>query len=283
MPEHRVRRGDRFQIVSTGSVATRMRPRISVTYDDGRTRDFTIDHTSAADRSFANNVLGGLVEAPGRVSRATIVAITGVKRGRTYAEVVTLNSNLEVMDLLMADYVGSQMNVQLDQVNNSGPGGGNGFIHNRVIADDIAPVNIEHTLGETNNLRRIDGFIWYYHCSSDVASRALRATVRDLGDGLPTGMTSGSNTTIKNYPSAGTLTLTANEEGVIYVNAVTGKSYAASLDNGALTIEDITTEPDPFPYWASEGDVGELFFLHANEEAADRETIYIIEEDWIYV
>ncbi len=158
---------------------------------------------------------------------------------------------------------------------------GPGFVHNNRIANDIAPADIEHTLGVANALRRIDGFIWYYHCSSDVASRALRATLRDVGDGLPTGMTSGINTSIKNYPSAGVLTLTANEEGVIYVNAATGKSFAASLDNSALTIEDITTEPDPFPYWAQPSDVGELFFLHANEESADRETIYIIEEEWI--
>ncbi len=56
-----------------------------------------------------------------------------------------------------------------------------------------------------------------------------------------------------------------------------------SNDKGARTIEDTTTEPIPFPYWAQESDVGEIFFDVESAQAADRHSIYIIREEWIYI
>lgn len=158
---------------------------------------------------------------------------------------------------------------------------GRGFKENRELANDVVPADIEVTLATNNALRRIDGFVWYWHCSSDVASRVARVSLRDMGNGLPTGMTSGANTSVKLWPSAAALTLTANEEGMIYVNAAEGKSFAASLDNGTLTIEDITTQPDPFPYWAQESDVAELFFDVSVAQPADRHSVYLFQEEWI--
>ncbi len=284
MTEHRVLPNDRFQLVSTSSEVQTLFARVLVRHDDGTVRRFRMGARVTNATRAPQTRLFGLVTKPGVVERAQVIAKAPAKRGRTYVELAVKDDEEDAtQDLLLQDYVAANLQPSLNRFHEAGPGGGTGFKNNRPIADDIAPATITHTLGETNHLRRIDGFIWYYHCSGDVASRALRATVRDLGDGLPTGMTSGIRTSIKNYPSAGVLTLTANEEGVIYVNAATGKSFAASIDDSALTIEDITTQPDPFPYWSGEGDVGELFFLLANEEAADRHTIYIIEEDWIYV
>ncbi len=42
--------------------------------------------------------------------------------------------------------------------------------------------------------------------------------------------------------------------------------------------------PEPrFPYWASEADVGEFFFDVTLAEAADRHSIYILQEEWVDV
>ncbi len=159
-----------------------------------------------------------------------------------------------------------------------GPGGGNGFRKPRAIADDIAPADIQEPLAANNAMRRIDGFIWYYHCSGDVATRTLQASVRDLGDGLPTGMTSGVNTLAQLWPTTGTLSLIADQEGTMVVN---NAGFAVTIDTGTATWENNSTQPNPFPYWANENDVGEFFWEVANEEAADRHSIYILQEEWI--
>jgi len=281
---HRVKALDRFQLVSTSSEVQTLFPRVVVRYDDGSISEtFTTTRETNATRA-SQTKLFGTVRGDGVVERATVASKTAAKRGRTYVELFTKDGQEDAnQDVLLTDYIASALQPSLGRFRESGPGGGTGFKDNRAIADDIAPVNIEHTFGETNLLRRIDGFIWYYHASSDVATRTLRVTMRDMGDGLPTGMTSGANTTAAAWPSAGALSLTGDQEGMIYVNAVTGKSFAVSVDNGTGTIENITTAPDPFPYWAGEADVGELVFTLVDEEGADRHTIYIIEEDWIYI
>ncbi len=163
---------------------------------------------------------------------------------------------------------------------NEGSREGPGFHHSRAIAEDQTPVDIEMDLEIGNQIRRIDGFVWYYHCSGDMADRTIQASLRDPGNGLPTGMTSGANTTVKLWP---TVTLSANQEGYVYVNAVSGKSFSAIGDDGSLTIADITTAPDPFPYWADESERGELFFNVQLAEVADRHSIYLFEEVWMDV
>ncbi len=191
-----------------------------------------------------------------------------------------VDSNERVQDILGRDYLHPNNQVVLDVFNDTGPGGGNGFIQKRPIADDVAPVDIQASIAATNRIRRIDGFIWYYHCSGDVATRTLRASIRDLGDGLPTGFTSGGNSLAQLWPSAAALSLTANQEGMMVVNG-NGQTFAVTSDTGTATWESPVTAPLPFPYWAGEGDVGEFFFDVSAEEAADRHSIYIIQEEWI--
>ncbi len=283
MGEHRIQLGDNFRITSNSSAALTARARVLVEFDNGRLRQFSSKHTTNADRSKATNRFGNM-EADGRVVRAGLFAIspTTLSRGQSYLSLSVHDRNLDQQDILCQDYMYGLNDLALDRLVGPGPGDGSGFKQNRVIANSIAPADLEHTFGISNTLRRIDGFIWYYNCSGDVASRTLRASLRNLGDGLPVGYNTGLTTSsMKFWPSAGVMTLTADQEGLIYVNAATGKSFAVVNVNGAQTIEDITTDPDPFPYWAQENDVGELFFDVTDEEAADRHTIYIIEETWL--
>ncbi len=277
---HRVRAGDRFQVIGKASTVFEMEARVTVEFDDGRLRDYRRALTTVADRVARANNFGADIEADGRVVRAIIANKTaGVSRGRVRGVITTLDSNLRTIDVLLDDYV--EAGGRLGRFTDTGPGGGNGFKENRVIADDVAPADIEETLAATNALRRIDGFIWYYHCSGDVADRTLRAFFRSVGDGLPTGMTEGSNTIVGRWPTASVLTLSANQEGLIYVNASEGKSYSINVDNGAFVKESTSTQADAFPYWAQENDVGEIFFDVTDEEAADRHSIYIIQEEWL--
>ncbi len=283
MTEHRVLENDRFQLVSTSSKALTLFARVVVRYDNGVVRRFQMTRVTNASR-IQQTRLFGLVELPGVVERAQVVSLEESKRGQCYVELSTKDDmSDEIQDLLCQDYIANGLQPSLNRFNESGPGGGTGFKQNSAIVSNATPVDIEHTLAATNALRRIDGFIWYYHANVEVATRTLRVSLRDLGNGLPTGMTSGAKTTVKSWPSAGVLTLTANEEGLIYVNAVEGKSFAVSLDDGAATIEDITTNPDPFPYWAQESEVGELFFDVESADFGDRHSIYVIREEWIYI
>ncbi len=235
-------------------------------------RTFTANRTSQLDPL-------SLVDVPknGWIVDAHLDLGGAIKRGQVYAIGFVLRggNNRALMKGYLYDYGPIPLGVFVEPLD------GPGYRGPLAIADNIAPVDIQHTLGIADARRRIDGFAWYYHCSGDVADRTLRASMRDMGSGLPTGMTSGDNTTVKAWPSAGVLTLSANQEGFIYVNANTGKSFAASVDNGVITVENITTDPDPFPYWAQEDDVAEIFFNVTLAEAADRHSIYIFQEEWI--
>lgn len=162
-----------------------------------------------------------------------------------------------------------------------GPSGGPGNPRYRTIADDIAPADITTTLAVTNAFTRIDGFIWYYHCSGDVADRTLRALLRDVGTGLPTGMTSGINTTPRAWPNSAVLTLSANEEGMIYSSGIARPAYSAIRDDGSITIENNASAPTPFPLWVRADDIASIFFDVSLEEASDRHSIFLIQESWL--
>lgn len=286
MPHHRVRIGDKFQVIGVSSVANEMRARVTVQFDNGHLRQFSRTLLTSADRALSVGTFSGAgMEDDGEVVRAVVAGVTqGIKRGQTAVELLTLNNNFETVDNLLQDYLHAGNNPPLDRTRDFGPGGGNGFIQKRAIADNVTPVDIEHTLGISNALRRIDGFIWYYHRDGTVDDVTLRVSARDFGDGLPTGMTSGGNTLMQLWPTAAVTTLSANQEGTIYVSAQDGSRISISLDNGTRIVEDTSVAaPLPFPYWAGEGDVGELFFDVGNAQAADRHSIYIIEEEWINV
>ncbi len=279
-----VQAGDQLRLLYTAAVAPNsitgvvtMRNMSGTTYTD----------VTAVEANFTTGraqtvKTGGRAPFNGIVVDAQITGSGLPAHGQFFANLEFFRSN--VPRVLVRGYISPNEVPVLGTLVNPGPEGGAGLKENRVIVSDAAPADIQATLAQSNALRRVDGFIWYYHCSSDVASRTLRVTFRDPGDGLPTGMTSGANTTAATWPSAAVLTLTANEEGMIYVNAAEGKiGFAISVDNGSSTFENPTTNPDPVPYWVHESDTAELFFDVTDEEAADRHTIYIIQEEWLQV
>lgn len=282
MAEQRIRQGDFFQVVSVSSLSITLSVLVIVDFDNGRQREYRTTLETSGARAGASKTFGN-IEGPGNVTRAVAVVEQGApQRGEVFVLLRVRDRNTTTVGELFSDYIYGNHVPAFPHVTGPGPGDGAGFIKPRAVADDIAPADIQETLSAQNTLRRIDGFIWYYHASGDVADRQLRVTVRDLGVGLPTGMTSGTLTTAQIWPSAGVLTLSANQEGMMLVSATMGNSFAVTGDNGTRVFEDVSVaQPLPFPYWANKADVGEFFFDVTDEEAADRHTIYILQEEWI--
>ncbi len=271
----RIFRDDQILLRTFSRTATQVSGSATVIYDDGQIAHFPLQLTT---------VIGSIVQdtSPKAAKDGWVVGVhvgAATRRGRLWAEVRIGSSAVfgNNRQWLCYGYLYAERNLTMGVFDSMV--GGVGFKSNRAVADDIAPVDIQESLAITNTLRRIDGFIWYYHCSSDVADRTLRASLRDLGDGLPTGMTSGGNTLAQLWPSAAVLTLSANQEGTIIVK----DQFAVSVDTGTPTFEDPSSRPNPFPYWAQSNDTGEFFFDVTDEEAADRHSIYIIEEEWIQI
>ncbi len=283
----RIRQGDDLLLSIASSVALGVEATAEILGDDGLDYSLHIPRVvSAATRATENFESAGKSPVNGFINAAYVGYSPGVgvtpQRGQTLAVLQIRRGGSKIYTELSKGYLDPLSALPLGQLEIPSRVPGTGFYHNKALADNIQPADIEHTFGIANTVRRIDGFVWWFHASSDVTDRTLRVSMRDMGDGLPTGLTSGGNSTTKRWPSAGVLTLSADQEGLIYVNAADGKSFAASVDTGAVpTIEDITTQPDPLPYWAQADDVGELFFDVANVSGNDRHSIYIIEEEWV--
>ncbi len=114
---------DQFQLVATASVATTMIARIVVQFDSGRIRQFNHTLVSASDRTVTSENFGH-VEENGYVVRATVAAITAVKRGQTFVELATIDTNERTQDILSRDYLHSNNQLTLDVLRNSLEGRG---------------------------------------------------------------------------------------------------------------------------------------------------------------
>ncbi len=276
----RILRDDQF---SLRTIASRsdiiIRASITVMYDDGSTGIFPLQASSVISANSGDDSTG--MAKDGWIIAVNVQSTGTVGRGELWCAIRNGSKNVFAnnRNWLCYGYVYSEHNLTLGFYDESVGPPGSGYVNQRIVRDDVAPVDVEVSLAVDNTLRLVHGFVWYYHCSSDVANRTLRASIRDLGVGAPTGMTSGGNTLSQLWPSAAVVTLTANQEGMIMVN----DQFAVSLDNGTPTWEDPSARPNPFPYWVQDTDLGEFFFDVTDEEAADRHSIFIIEESWIRI
>jgi len=144
------------------------------------------------------------------------------------------------------------------------------------LAANIAPVDVTRVLAITNAFRRIHGFVWYYNASADAASRVLSTRLRQPGLALPTGLT-----TAIGVWNAANLTLTASEEGIVFV--MRNRSILNDNSNDPTTIDSTATAPTPFPYDATEDDLADLFFDVTDANANDRHSIYLLQEEWLSI
>ncbi len=156
---------------------------------------------------------------------------------------------------------------------------GRGYLNWRTIVSDVSPVNVTVALAAAGVLRKVYGFVWYYHSSDDVASRVADARLRNLGGALPTGMTTGVKTSAW---FSGTLSLSADEEGMLYARADEGRDgMNVKTDDGVITTSSTATSPAPFPIWVDPDDNAEFLFGVGGIHANDRHSIYVLLEEWI--
>lgn len=278
MQEHRILEGDRFQVVGTSSVAAELRARVVVEFDDGKTRLYQRVITTTADRV---NTVGtfGQIEKRGNVVRATVTTVTPLKRGQCFVELLTLDRNLRNMDVLCQDYMNAGNNLVLGRWRSSLEG--RGHLSWRTVLDDVAPAAATvEVLAVANARRKVYGFVWYYHRGGDAANVGLTTAFRAPGLSIPTGFSIAE--TVSTMSSS--ITLTANEEGIVYAMCIdSGDGFSSQNDNGSLTIDPNTTKGRPLPILVSEGDLAEISFAVSNGEAADRNSLFILQEEWIEV
>ncbi len=220
---------------------------------------------------------GELLEKPGKVIGISAdVKSTPIKRGEFYM-VAFLRRNKDDLSVytLFSGYVTNEFfgGLGFHEPNV----GGQGFLSWRPVAEDIAPADITDSLAATNALRLVHGLVWYYHASSDVADRTMVVNYRTPGTALPTGITTGGTTTIHTFPYGGAITLSADQIGMIYLN----DNFLMSADNSSRTFDNTSIKETGFPVWIHEDDLAELLFNVTLEEAADRHSIYILQEEWM--
>ncbi len=199
------------------------------------------------------------------------------KRGRFYIE-AGFGRSIEEMSPFMAGYVYAGHAVSLGEFVEAGPGGGEGFQTNIVLAEDVAGnVNTNAGLAVTNALRLVRGLGLLYNVSSDVDARTVQLLVRRPLGALPTGFTNVAAQIIWASP---TVTLTANEDGMIYAGE--GFANVVTNDNGTLAVADNTTAPSPFPFWVTEFETGAQIRTNIGTgNANDRYSVFAIVEEWI--
>jgi len=269
---YRIRQGMTLQLSAVSSELATVRAWARIRYDNGEDDTLFIpDQTLSNDRSVALSRPSDVARFDGWVTDALVelpLAADSVKRGQVYVRLFMDPSGPQ----LCKDYVYSNFGqVALGTYIQDGPGGGAGNLEVVTAKADGAPAaSTSVSLAVSNEIRRIDAYIWYYHCSADVASRVIEGpSVENPWGALPTGFGAGVYTW-----RPANITLTANQDGIQWADEKNG----GNNDAGAMTVATIAT---PFPMWVTEGNPVTIEFLTNTGQPADRDVIYLVRESWV--
>ncbi len=273
----RFARGDDFVFRVAGTVATRILAIISVLYDDGGESDVPLEVLSPTDGSAVSDTSSPVTRGGLVVGCRLDKEDAGIERGELYCQVrIGHRPDIEKQGIC-AGYMYDEHPLNMGTFDEPGPGGGNGKNTPRTWADDVAgDVDTTLFLSDVNRIRRIDGFVRYYHASGDTATRDMIIRLRDVGSGVPTGFDAGNDRQI--FTIAGPQ-LIANQDGIVYCR---NGLYSITVDNGTPSVENNTTAPNPFPFWVHEDESpidlqADISSGHAN----DRYSAYLFQEEWI--
>lgn len=279
----RVYRDERLLVRSASSVATTLTVSVRVRYDDGSDDQVQIGPVvTTSDRVTEVRESGNRLSHNGWVVGLQATAsVTATKRGQTYVD-VTIGDRL-TGNVVAKGYVYDSHALSLGEYVEPGPGGGEGFLTVTGAADVAGGTETTITPGTTNAFRRFYGIVLYYNASVDVATRTIRIRVIQPYTSLPTGFATAGNAVVYDSP---TLTLTASEEGTIFIHAGphSRDGYVVVNDNGTLTVSSTATAPQPFPFDVREGDTGmSIDTVTGAGNANDRYSIQTLFEEWIQV
>lgn len=144
-------------------------------------------------------------------------------------------------------------------------------------ADDVAGnVTTTVNLAAADRRRFVRAIIVKYHRDGNAATATLTITLRDLATAAgPTGWSIASDTWV-----SPTLTLTANEEGLIHVGE---HGFVSTNDAGTLSYADNSSSPNPFPLWVNTGETVDLIIAAGSGVAGDDYDVWVQYEEWVEV
>jgi len=272
---YRILQGQQVHLQYVSSSTATIRAWARIRYDSGVDATLYIpDQVMVGDRSVQFLTPSEVAVADGWVTDAVVECVSdGVKRGQAYVKLLVALESRAFGTLLCSDYVFSSTGqVALGTYTQPGPGGGSGDLEWVIVKANGAPVaSTSYSLALSNTIRRIHGFIHYYVCSADVASRVLSVRLTDPGGALPTG--SGDI-----YVWAGVdTTLTASQRGAVFADVKRG----GANDDQTITIQDAGTNPSPFPMVVEENDLASMDFNVALGEVLDFDVVYAQIETWL--
>lgn len=153
---------------------------------------------------------------------------------------------------------------------------GRGYLHWVQEADDVAGNVADTTTLAITNLRRIVRAIIVKYHQTGGSAITLTITLRDMATAAgPTNWSIASDTWV-----SPTLTLGANEEGLIHVDQ---HGFVATNDAGTLAYADNTTAPNPFPLDVQDGDTVDIIVAAGSGASGDDYDVWVQYEDWVEV
>jgi len=267
----RILQGQTLHLHTISNVAVTFRAWARVIYDNGQGQLLTIPEVARSATRVAEDLLStDVVIHDGWVANAEVECLTDdVKRGQSYVRLTVEPFGAA----LLADYCSSGFgHVSLGTF--GPPGGGPGHVHWGVIKANGAPATFTFSFAVSNTLRKVNGVIWWYAASSDVASRILQFQIREDGGGLPTGF--GGGALINTFTSF-FVTATADEDVMLFADHIRN----GVNDNGTLTIGDNASNPSPLPFLVPEDSTLKFEGTLVDEEALDFDAVWGLFEDWV--
>jgi len=273
---YRIRQGQVLQLRYVSDVTPTIRAWARVRYDNGEDDIlFVADSVLNSDRVETVLRPSDVARMDGWVTDALVemplAADSAIRRGQVYVRLYMNPFGAE----LCSDYCYAGFGqVALGTYVQSGPGGGSGNLFIQTLKANGAPATLNFRIRSSNTIKLVRYFIWYYHCSSTVATRVIQARVTALGGALPTDYDASGGTRIWN---AAALTLTADQDGFVFADT----QRSGINDNGTITIDDQTTAPTPLPLLVTDDDELFLAFTVTDDEVTDFEAIYAQIEEWV--
>ncbi len=197
-----------------------------------------------------------------------------LRRGQTFARVDLIPvSGGSTLHTLAKGYVHGEGN--LIDGDNDDPTDGQGDTLPQTMAFDEDGDN-DTTLGLAlvNTIRRIDGFVMYYHSDGNTATRTWTLRLQNPVGAVPTGFDAGADRQVLAFAGP---SLTVNEDGILYMaNGI----YNVTVDDNSVATSNHTTAPNPFPFWVHAGSPAQFIIDVASGLEGDKYSAYIFGESW---
>ncbi len=275
VPGVRVYAGENVYLRIHANTASKQALNGVVEYDDGEIRHFRLEKTPTTDRT-ATSSAPYFFTKNGTITGCDVEGASGVRRGQVWvASFIRQTSHARPRAQLFQGYSHDEFHPQLGFFES--PLSGRGYLDWNQDANDVAgSSDTTINLASANARRVVRGVLVKFHCDGTVASRTIILRLRDVADTSgPTGFSIEAD--VWESP---TLTLTADQEGIIYVAE---HGYVASNDNGTLSYADNSSNPNPFPLTLEDGETADIIVDITSGQAGDDYDVFTHIEEWLEV